>query len=91
MGSQHENLHVHFIFVDIDFIRVGSRFSVEYGLDTIQTLSVSSHRCPQVAGGSNYHPPVSLGGLLSRHPVAQGPTTHRATQKHMHFDVVTDI
>ena len=24
--------HVHFIYVDVDFIRVGSRFSVEYGL-----------------------------------------------------------
>ena len=35
VGSTTQNLHVghvHFIFLGVDFIRVGSRFSVEYGL-----------------------------------------------------------
>ena len=35
VGSRMQNsriVHVHFLFVRVDFIRVGSRFSVEYGL-----------------------------------------------------------
>ena len=30
--------HIHFIFVCVDFIRVGSRFSVEYGLKDLNGL-----------------------------------------------------
>ena len=40
--SQTQNFricHVHFIFVGVDFICVGSGFSVEYGLKALEKLS----------------------------------------------------
>ena len=36
--------HVHFIFWDVDFIRVGSRFSVEHGLYILVPIAYPSRR-----------------------------------------------